>query len=99
MHDLPRKEKFGMTHFVEKYSWVMSNNLKEKESQIQETEMVEAVVSLNSSPYRRKKEKHLNKVGIKLNIPKERLSDLEDRSKDSPGGQYRELIRYKWLIW
>ena len=60
MHDLPRKEKFGMTHFVEKYSWVMSNNLKEKESQIQETEMVEAVVSLNTSPYRRKKEKHLS---------------------------------------
>lgn len=35
----------------------MSNNLKEKESQIQETEMAKAVVSLNSSPYRRKKKK------------------------------------------
>ena len=48
---------------------------------------------------KKKKEENLNKVGSKLNIAKERLSDLEDRSKDSPGVQYRKLIRYKWLRW
>ena len=48
---------------------------------------------------KKKKEENLNKVGSKLNIAKERLSDLEDRSRDSPGVQYRELIRYKWLRW
>ena len=48
---------------------------------------------------KKKKEKYLNKIGIKLNIAKERLSALEDRSRDSPGMLYRELIRYKWLRW
>ena len=45
----------------------MSNNLKEKESQIQETEMVEAVVSLNSSPYRRGKKKNKTLAWISEN--------------------------------
>ena len=38
---------------------------------------------------KKKKEKYLNKIGIKLNIAKERLSALEDRSRDSPGMLYR----------